>query len=298
VEVHDKIEKEHKEVGEMLTTFGHAAFLGSPEKEEEEGGREDEVGEGGWIGRCRHCRQVLCTETDAVRHAGVDIHILKKRMRACVGEIGGAAPAAESVWEYKRSFERRPVLYLLPLSHAFVKARKAEEEKEKEKEREVKRQKIEKGGVEGIEAVGGRINGNNSSRIKCPYRYVYPPSWVFSALLASGGREGGGGGGENGGLATGGKKGKKNGGGGGGGGGERGGGREGGMVGIRCPGRHCGVVVGSMQARPQEGGREGGGVCECLEALPLVVVRFLEEELVIERVEEGEGGREGGKERS
>jgi len=271
LEIEEKIKNEHNEIIRLLTKFGRANFSGPPEKKEEEGGGKEEVG--GWVAHCRHCRQVLCTEKDAVRHTGVEIDELKRRTRACVREIAEVVPAAGSVWEYERGFERQPVLHLLPLSHSIVKSRKKENA-----EREVKRRKLEKGGKE----EGGGEGAEEDSITTCHYRCVYPPQWVLPSLLAS---EGGGG---NGGAAGGSKKGKKNGGG--------GGGREGGMASIRCPGRHCGAVVGSMQARPQEGGREGGEVCECLEALPLVVVKFGEEALVIERVEEKGGGREGGKE--
>ena len=288
MEIREKVENEHEELVKLLIRFGHARRIGPPvkeeevgEEEEEEGVREEETRGKGWIARCRHCQQLLYTEEYAVRHAGEDMNVSKERTKMCVRGIGGAAPAAERVWGYERELERQPVLHLLPLSHGFLKARKVEEEKKRE---EVKRRKIGEGGEEG-KGEGGRHEKNSTT---CRHHYVCPPPWVLPFLLAS---ERGGNGVSI--TATDGKKGAKNGGGGGG----REGGREGGMVSLSCPGRHCGAVVGSMQARPEEGRKEGGGVCECSEALPLVVVRFWEEALRIECANEEEGGREGWKER-
>lgn len=287
VQVWETIDNEHRKLVKLLIRYGHACRKGPPveeegggeEEEEEVLGEEEEARGKGWVARCRHCHQLLCTEEDVVRHAGEEIDILKKRTRVRARGIGRAAPAAESVWGYGREFERQPVLHLLPLSHACVKTRKAEEEKRK---KEGKRRNIENGEDEG-KGEGGR---HGKSRTTCRHRYVFPPPWVMPSLLTS----------ERGGdgisiTATDAKEGTMNVRGGIG----RGGGKEGGMVDLRCPGRHCGAVVGSMQARPEEGRREKGG-CECLEPLPVVVVRFWEEALMNECARE-ERGREGWKER-
>ncbi|EWM28667.1 dual specificity protein phosphatase 12 [Nannochloropsis gaditana] len=276
----EEVEEMHRALIDQVRLYFRGACTGKhrdPTSEEREEGmvRSAERGKTGgqavgWVARCRHCGHVLCTEEEEVRHSAPDFKA--SRVFDRVKAIGRAAPEAEKFRGYLEAFERRPLLHLSTVPYAILKQRR------KRDGRTDPRRAVRGDGIPDIQQKDGRrpsaeiSSASREGSIRraddrevgqgCQYMYAYPRRWSLASLLGGGtasgsavkpkdrGVEGGGTGGDFGGSE--------------------------GMRSLRCPGRHCGVIVGATQARVGEvaGSARGGEACECMEALPMVVVRF------------------------